>query len=280
MARTRLDRRNDFDEFYGTAVATFTRFRENDSRAEKFQREYMLSICPGSRAGGTDKRMVEVFWGGRNFEIETQGRNWKALTETGATLLFTRDDNGFAIVSLYPAYTENRKPIETSITVNIWLDPEKLKDEKFLKSLWDDFMAYMEYTSLDGNPTLWQRLRISYLRHFKHLVIDNKWTPTKFSASISRIRDLIVAACFSGAVLIYFVNLTTKPNTTETDTQLKEINKNLENVSKQLDKISESRTDIKTISIIADSIATKTKEILKIVDKRKTKYRKTRKPTA
>ncbi len=271
MAGTRQDRRNDFDEFYEAAVATFTRFGENDPRAEKFQREYMLHICPGSRAGGTDKRTIEVFWGGRNFEIETQGRNWKALTETGATLLFVRDDNGFVIVSLYPAYTENRKPFETAITLDIWLDPKRLKDEKFLKSLWNYFMAYMEYTSLDGNPTLWQRLKISYLRYFKHLIIDNKWTPTKFSASISRIRDLVVAACFSGAVLIYFVNVTTKPKTTETDTRLKEVNKNLETVSKQLDKIPDinSNADIKTISISVDSIELKMKQILKTIEKHK-----------
>lgn len=48
-------------------------------------------------------------------------------------------------------------------------------------------------------------------------------------------------------------------------------NKNLETVSKQLDKISESNTDIKTISITADSIATKTKEILKTIKKHKAK---------
>jgi len=132
-------------------------------------------------------------------------------------------------------------------------------------------MAYMECTSLDGNPKLLQRLRISYLRNFKHLVIDKKWTPTKFSVSISRIRDLVVAACFSGAVLIYFVNVSTKPKTTETDAQLKDVNKNLENVSKQLDKISESNIDIKTISTKADSIATKTSEILKTIEKHKAK---------
>lgn len=271
MARTRQDRRNDFDEFYGTAVATFTRFRDNDPRAEKFERIYMLSICPGSRAGGTNNRVVEVFWGSRPFETITLGRTWTALTEFGATLLFERDDSGFVIISIYPANTDNRKPIESSISLKLWVDPIKLKDEDYLKRLWNDFMAYMEYTSLDGNPTTLQRLRISYLRNFKHLVIDNKWTPTKFSVSISRIRDLVVAACFSGAVLIYFVNVTTKAKTTETDTQLKEVNKNLETVSKQLDKISESNTDIKTISITADSIATKTKEILKTIKKHKAK---------
>jgi hypothetical protein len=271
MTRNRIDRRNDFETFFNSAKTTFIEFRDNDKRAEKFQNIYMLNVCPGSRAGGTDKRVVEIFWGSRPFDTITEGRNWMALPEYGATLLFAMDDNGHVIVSLYPAYTENRKPVETCITLHIWLDPSRLLEKSFLKNCWGHFMAYMEYTSLDGNPTILQRLRISYLRNFKHLVIDNKWTPTKFSVSISRIRDLVVAACFSGAVLIYFVNVTTKPKTTETDTQLKEVNKNLETVSKQLDKISASNTDIKTISITADSIATKTKEILKAINKKKTK---------
>ena len=36
----------------------------------------MLYVCPGSRNGGTDKRIVEVFWGSKVFEIETQGRTF------------------------------------------------------------------------------------------------------------------------------------------------------------------------------------------------------------
>lgn len=271
MARTRQDRRKDFDEFYKTAATTFEAFRDNDPNAEKFERIYMLSVCPGSRAGGNNNRVVEVFWGSRSFETITLGNSWKALTEYGATLLFERDDSGFVIISIYPAGTENKKPIESSISLKLWVDPIQLKDKSFLQKQWNDLMAYMECTSLDGNPTLLQRLRISYLRNFKHLIIDNKWMPTKFAVSISRIRDLVIAACFSGAVLIYFVNLSTKPKTAETDTQLKQVNKNLENVSKQLDKISKSNIDIKTISITADSISTKTKEILKTIKKHKAK---------
>ena len=269
MARTRQDRRKDFDEFYKTAESIFKTFRDNDPRAEKFERIYMLSVCPGSRAGGNNNRVVEVFWGSRPFETITLGNSWKALTEYGATLLFERDDSGFVIISIYPAGTENKKPIESSISLRLWIDPIRLKDESFLKKQWNDLMAYMECTSLDGNPTILQRLRISYLRNFKHLVIDNKWSPTKFSVSITRIRDLVVAACFSGAVLIYFVNVSTKPKTTETDAQLKEVNKNLEIVSKQLDQITESNNNLKAISITTDSIATKTKEILKTIKKHK-----------
>ncbi len=280
MARTRIERRNDFDEFYRTAVTTFTAFRDNDASAEKFERLYNLCVCPGSRAGGTNNRVVDVFWGSRGFETITLGRSWKALTEYGATLLFERDDSGFVLISIYPANTDTRKPIESSISLKHWVDPLKLKDNSYLMKLWNDFNAYMECTSLDGNPTLSQRRRISYLRKFKHLVIDNKWTPTKFSSFIQGALKLVLATCFSGAVLIYFVNLTTKTKATETDTQLKEVNKNLEIVSKKLDKISESNANIKTISIAADSIVVKTKEILKSIDKHKTKKRKVQKPTA
>jgi hypothetical protein len=270
MARTRQERRIDFDEFYNNSANIFTQLRDNDKSADKFQREYVLNICPGSRAGGTDKRTVEVFWGGRNFEIESQGRNWKALTETGATLLFARDDNGFVIVTIYPAFTENRKPIETSITLYIWLDPKRLKDIKFIKSVWNDFMAYMEYTSLDGNPTLSQRIRISYLRFFKHLIIENKWRPTKFSEFYKDVIKWVWTVGLSG-IIIYLITQLTQPNTTETEIQLKEVNKNLEMVSKQLDRISEGNFDLKTISITTDSIAVKTKEILKTIEKQKAK---------
>jgi hypothetical protein len=268
MARTRKDRRDDFDEFYRTAVATFKRFRDNDPRAEKFERIYMLCICPGSRAGGTNNRVVEVFWGSRPFETITLGRTWTALTEFGATLLFERDDSGFAIISIYPANTDNRKPIESSISLKLWVDPIKLKDEVYLKKLWNDFMAYMEYTSLDGNPTILQRLRISYLRNFKHLVIDNKWTPTKFSLFNREVFKWVLTVGLSGTI-IYLVTLMTQTTDTQTEIQLKEVNKNLETVSKKIHKISESNADIKTISISADSIKLKTKQILKALEKHK-----------
>lgn len=270
MARTRQDRRNDFDEFFRTAVATFTEFRDNDPRAEKFQNIYMLNICPGSRAGGTNNRVVEVFWGSRPFETITQGRNWTALTEYGATLLYERDDSGFVIVSIYPANTDNRKPIESSIILDIWLDPIKLKDKSFLKKHWNDLMAYMESTSLDGNPTLLQRQRVSYLRTFKNLVVDSIWTPTKFSVFVREVFKWALTVGLSG-IIIYALTQLTQPKTTETEIQLKEVNRNLETVSKQLDTISEGNFDLKTISITTDCIAVKTKEILKTIEKQKAK---------
>jgi hypothetical protein len=270
MARTRLERRNDFDEFYNSANNTFINFRDNDTCAEKFERIYMLSICPGSRAGGNNNRIVEVFWGSRPFETITQGNSWKALTEYGATLLFERDDSGFVMISIYPAGTENKRPIESSISLKLWIDPIKLKSKSFLKSMWNDFMAYMECTSLDGNPTIWQRLRISYLRNFKHLVVDNKWQPTKFIEFSKDLIKWVLTVGLSG-IIIYVLTQVTQPTTTETEKQLIEVNKNIDIVSKQLEKLSKSNADFKTISITTDSIAARSKEILRVIEKHKTK---------
>lgn len=90
MKRNRQDRNKDFDTFYDKSKGIFRNLQQSDRRTEKFEREHMLCVCPGSRNGGTDKRVVEVFWGSKIFETETQGRHWKSLTEQGSTLFFYR----------------------------------------------------------------------------------------------------------------------------------------------------------------------------------------------
>lgn len=271
MREKRLQKIKDFETFYDNSKTVFKELGENDKRVEDFQKEHMLCICPGSRAGGNEKRIVEIFWGAKAYEFETKGKNWKSLSETGATLFFYRNDTGDVTISLYPAKTEYRKPIEDFITLYQWVDPKKLNDSKFIKSLWNDFVSYMEATSLDGKPTRLQKIRIWYLRQFKHLVIKQTWTPTKFSEFINRVMKTSTSVIFSGAVLIFLINHMTNPTTTETETQLKQINQNLEKVSTQLDNISNNNTVLKEVPATIDSIAVKTKEILKTIDKNKSK---------
>lgn len=271
MREKRLQKIKDFETFYDNSESVFTELRDKDKRVEIFQNEHMLCICPGSRAGGNEKRIVEVFWGARPYEFETKGNGWKSLTEKGATLFFYRNDTGDVTISLYPAKTEFRQPIEDYIALYEWVDPKRLNDEKFIQSLWEDFVAYMESTSLDGKPTYPQKLRIWYLRHFKHLVIKQTWTPTKFSKFIERVLKIVTTVFFSGAVLIYIINTMTKPSMTETEIQLREVNKNIQTLSTQLDRISKSDIDSKTIPAKIDSIVVNTDRILKTIKKSKSK---------
>jgi hypothetical protein len=253
MSRTRDERIRDFILFFTTAEVIFTAFRDHDPKAEKFQRLYQLNVCPGSRMGGTNNRVVEIFWGNRPYETIAYGGTWRALTEYGATLLFERDNSGYVIISVYPAGTETKRPVESSIALKVWIDPICLRDRWFLEQLWKDFMAYMEMTSLEGKPSWVQKRRISVLRKTKHLVIDTKWMPTRFSVSLNKFWKGVATVFFSGAFFVFIMNKVYQPSL-ETETQLQLINKNLEIVNSQLNHISENNSNLKDISINVDSI--------------------------
>lgn len=247
MRDKRLRKISDFNKFYTNCTSIFNNFNnENNNRIKRLQDLYMLTICPGSRAGGNENRIIEVFWGSRIYDSKTNGIRSKFLIEEGATLLFFRNDTGDITISLYPSKTEFRKPIEDSISLHEWIDPKKLNDEKFIRSLWNDFISYMEVTSIDGNPTPCQRLRVHYLRYFKHLVIDNKYINTKFSIDIKQIFKWVFTVGISGCI-IYLFTLVLQPSSDET-------NKHLEKISHQLESIIYSNEKLKTISITFDSM--------------------------
>lgn len=227
MKETRLRKVKDFEKFYDSSESLFTDIRDNDKRVEIFQREYMLIISPGSRAGGDEKRVVEIFWGARPYEYITKGNHWRSLTETGVTLFFYRNDTGDVTISLYPAKTEYRKPVEDYITLHELIDPKRLHSKRFIRSLWNDFIAYMEFTSLDGKPTFQQKLRIFYLKHFKHMVVNQTWMPTRFSEFSKEVFKWVL----TGGIIFYVIPILTEPKYSETDLQLIEINKKLEKIS-------------------------------------------------
>lgn len=234
--RNRSDRTNDFDEFYNNSKDVFEKLRDGDSRAKNFEKQYMLSVCPGSRAGGQEKRLIEVFWGSRPYEVQTHHRGWKSLIEEGATLSIYRNDTGHVTITLYPAKTDYRRPFEDSITIYRGIDPIKLKNHKFINSLWVDFMAYMELTSLDGNPDWYQKKRIWYLRNFKNLVVDKTWKPTNFSDFSKDILKFVLTVGLSGFVF-FIVSVLTEPKEKETNLHLIELNNQTKIQTEQLNKI-------------------------------------------
>jgi hypothetical protein len=267
MKRTRFDRTKDFDSFFDKCEEIFKTLRDNDKKAERYQNEYMLCVCPGSRAGGQEKRIIEVFWGGRAYEFETKGKSWKSLNETGVTLSMYRNDTGHITVSLYPAKTEFIKPIEDSIAIYKWLDPQKLNNKRFVKSLWNDFMAYMECTSLDGSPTLRQRFRIFYFRHFKNLVVNKIWQPTKFGEFSKSVLKFVLTVGLSGFVF-FFVSVLNDSGENELKQSLNNIDSNSVIIIHQLDSIYKSKDSIISAIESADSINYELDSLIELTYKR------------
>lgn len=75
-------------------------------------------------------------------------------------------------------------------------------------------MAYMEVTSLDGNPNIHQKLYVWYLRHFKYVVVDKKETPLKYKVTLKKIGWWVSTVTFSG-LAIFLLQLWLTPNPSE-----------------------------------------------------------------
>ncbi|WP_398452189.1 hypothetical protein AB3466_14035 [Sphingobacterium thalpophilum] len=235
MKEIRIQKINDFIKFSDSSEDIFKKFRDNDNQAEKFERDYMLTICPKGRGPHNNNRIVEIFWGARPYENQSTGKTWRSLVETGATLYFYRNDSGDVTVYLYPAKTENIQPIESLICLYRFLDPKELNKETFLKKLWDDFIAYMEVTSLDGNPTRRQRSRIYYLRNFKHLVIDKKWQNRRASDFLKDVLKWTFTVALSGIGIFFFALMNdSDKNFKESLVEIKKLNAAAENIELQL----------------------------------------------
>lgn len=211
MYKKRLERILLFENFQNSELNFFEEKKENGDKYKKFDDYYSLCICPKGRNGGVSKRLYEVFYGRRIYEVEEQIRSdfssqKKTLTETGCTLSFGLNDHGYVAVMLYPGKTDYTSQLETCIFIENYLHPKKLSKRKFLERQWRYLNSYMEITSIDGAPTIVDKIRVFYLRYFKNKIIDEKYLPKPiFSAFLTSLK-FVVNIGLSG-FLIYFITI-------------------------------------------------------------------------
>lgn len=247
----RIRRYNDFKTFSEKANAIFNPYKEKNERTKYLQATNMLCICPGGRNGGRDKRVVEVFWGQKLYDQNEQHItglfqiDHLFYSETGATLSFYKNDNGYVTIYLFPAGTDLTHPEEDGICWKKKVDPSKLLCKSYQKRAWWAFMAYMEVTQLDGRPSLAQRLYIWYLRYFHNLVVDKKWQRTKALDSVNALIKWFPTVALSG-IAIFFLQLWFAPNPAEHENIMNvedttvEIKNSVDSVNHKLKEIREA----------------------------------------
>lgn len=167
----RQARRTDFAFFLRTAPDVFRKIAASDRSSRLFDRLNSLCITPGGRLGGTDPRSVDVFFGSRPFDAvdERQIVNGRVharrrlRVETGAMLAYYRQDDDTVACYLYSAFTgEAGIPPHSFLLEHIRVT-HLLTGEWKLRQHWRYFMAVMEVTSIDGRPSIWQRLLFRWL---------------------------------------------------------------------------------------------------------------------
>lgn len=191
-----------FKWFFNNAKEIFRKLQESDSSSQFFKDRCILQVCPGSRAGGDNSDVVDVFWGAHPVKRIDTKNGFRLLTEDGVTMFFYLLPDGHVTITLYPAKTELMRPLEDSILLHRYIKATWLLKEKNLKSLWRDFMAYTECTSLIGTPSIWQRLRTFWLRYSRPLCVDGVQQPIRGLLYLRNIVTFALTVGLSGFLLV------------------------------------------------------------------------------
>ncbi len=254
MAKARSQRFKDFEFFFQKAKEIFEPFKYNGDRERYYDDFYNLAVCPGSRMGGLESRIVEFFWGKRLFDknesINQDGRRSIHFeSEDGTTMFFFKNDNGYVSIQLYPDHTEHRSPIEDFIFWRMEVNPSQLLKQRFQKRCWRAFMAYMEVTSIDGAPTLYQRIQVWYYRNFKRVVVNKKSIPPRYLLFLNKVSTWVMTVGFSGLV-IFLLQIWLQPSPSEHKNIL-DVKNSVQNVEKTIKQL---QIDVSRIECNQDSI--------------------------
>ena len=202
----KFDKLKELDDayrnFYKNAKDIFNKLQNSDSSSQVFKDRCMLNVCPGSRAGGNNPDIVDVFWGGQPVKRIDKVNGFEILAEEGVTLLFNLLPDGHVSITLYPAKTKVMRPIEDCILLHRYRKATWLLNERNQRALWRDFMAYSECTSLIGTPSICQRLRIFWLKYSRPVCIDGIQYPIRGLQHLRKIISFALTVGLSGFLLI------------------------------------------------------------------------------
>lgn len=191
-----------FREFYNKSKEIFNGLQEADPSSRVFKDRCILQVCPGSRAGGHYPDVVDVFWGAQIVKRIDKCNGFEALIEDGVTMFFNLLPDGHVSITLYPAKTKVMRPIEDCVLLHRFCKATWLLKERNQKALWRDFMAYTECTSSIGTPTIWQRLRMFWVKYSRPVCIDGVQQPIRGLQHLRRVVTFALTVGLSGFLLV------------------------------------------------------------------------------
>lgn len=243
----RYKRINQFQDFKSNAKDIFQTLYNND---ENIKHITSLVVAPGGRSDGIDPKFLEVFFSQRIISKTKQltASSIRPVTkinfEYGATLSYFQIDNGHIICRLQPAKTSEMRPLENMIFFDYIKNPALLPKKS--EEHWKKLLAYMEVTSLYGNPSKWQIFQVWRLRVFNKYLSDGIEYNSKNFNFWMTISKFIFSVGLSGILIfvisLYFNFLDSEANEEkyyELNSTLHESNLNMKTIIKKLDKMNQ-----------------------------------------
>lgn len=246
-----------FNEFYKNAKNTFDRLCNNDDQGKKLKDIYDLHILPREN----DNTFIRVFWGNRAY-TNSAIRGLRMKIESGCQLCFQRLPSGKTYIYMFPGTLDDSTLYINGVLLYKNVDTNKLIEKKFIKSCWDNFMAYTLCHSLDGEPSKIQRLRNFILIHFYKKIKEGEVSYSDFDIFYKSIFKWTLTVGFSGALLA-IVQCIGQKNTVE-DVHIERIDSISEEI---LNKDKSISNDIKSLKIDVNFIRKHIKEYNTTTDK-------------
>ncbi len=191
---------DEFDYFVTNAKASIPETLKRIPRAAALER------ANGFLVELTSRTSLQAWFGKRPTGRPTIGGRGMDV-ENGAHLVYSLGATGWAAAILYPARSDGAIAREKYLILGTW-KPEELAEqvEAHLQTL----VAYQYVTSIDGQPTLSERLKVYWLRLVCLREIDGQQSAAikLFSHWLAELatRGLVVAI-FRIALLIVFILL-------------------------------------------------------------------------
>ena len=195
-------REDAFRDFYENAKEIFNGLQAADPSSQVYKDRCMLKVCTGSRAGGNNPDVVDVFWGTQPVKSIDKRNGFELLKEDGVTMLFNLLPDGHVSITLYPAKTKVMRPIEDCILLHRFCKATWLLKERNQRALWRDFMAYTECTSLIGTPSIWQRLRMFWVKYSRPVCINSVQQPIRGLQLLRKVVTFALTVGLSGFLLV------------------------------------------------------------------------------
>lgn len=235
----RISRINDYKSFRDDCERLFNEIAKSDKSHSRLDSLFSLNICPKGRFGGVNEKEIEVFYGNRPIGSQTKiGQNFQSHTKLetahGSTLSYSLTDSGHIICALYPAASENQRPIEDFILIEYIKEPNKLKRK--YKKHWNMFVSYMESTCIDGEPNLCHRLQTYYLRNFKPYSVDSRIQQRKSVSLIKEVGKYVLTIGLSGFLILAFTLTKDKINSAEKENDISMQRQLIESTIKSTDE--------------------------------------------
>lgn len=195
----------EFQAFFDGAESLFSALIKRDYGVSP---PIKITIMPGGRMGGQDKRLIEIFFSlvdydsiayeDRGIAKDASFEGSRTLREQGPCLIYQRADTGDVYCILQPATTDESKIAEDMVILGIVRKPCRLN--ALAHSHWRDLLAYRECTSINGSPSCLQKLRCAHLRHFKRYGKDRKCQPAKAPKWMGQLLTITASFALGGLI--------------------------------------------------------------------------------